>query len=95
MNASLQKQLDKLLDDQRKQNLAAYKKPSGKAAAEEQYNFLKGWAKKKPITKVGGDESTFWKCGKWMSKISPQEIAGMEKYGFAVREGDILKLKES
>jgi hypothetical protein len=84
--------LDKLLEEQRRENEAAALVPCSEEQARKQHEFLKSWAKKKPITKYGGEESTFWKCGKFMTKIHPGEIAGMVKYGYAVRDGNTLRL---
>ena len=93
MNAVASAMLDKMLNEQRRQNERATKVSCTKECAQWQYDFLKGWAKKKPIVKFGDESSTFWKSGKWMTKIPPQDIVGMVKHGLAVRDGNRLILK--
>jgi hypothetical protein len=84
--------IDAMLEEQRNENVKAAAKPCDLATAQAQHAFLKGWAKKKPITKYGDESSTFWKAGKWMTKIPPGEVTGMIKHGLAVRDVNILRL---
>ena len=85
--------LDRMLAEQAEENRVAASKPCSQAQAKKSAKFLKGWAKGKPITKwMPGDASTMWKCGKWMTKIEPSELAGLVKYGFAKRIGDTLTI---
>ena len=81
--------LDKLLDEQRQENERAFGKPCSAARAKEQFDFLKRWARGKPVTKVD-DSSTFWRAGRQMTMIPPQEVAGMIRHGFANFDGDVL-----
>jgi len=46
-------------------------------------NFLDGWAKSKPISKISA-ESTFHKSGKWMTKIDTDMSEALREAGFAV-----------
>ena len=91
-NAEANAMLDKMLEKQRKENEKAALQPCALEFARSEAKYLAGWSKGKPITKFGDESSTFWKSGKWMTKISPQHIAGMIKHGFAVREGNTLRL---
>lgn len=50
--------------------------------ALKQALFLDGWAKGKPITKAG-DDTTFHKSGKWMTKIDPAMSTALREHGFA------------
>lgn len=46
-------------------------------------DFLDGWAKTKPISKLSAD-STFHKCGKWMTKIDVEMSAALREAGYVV-----------
>ena len=89
-NVEADKLLDKMLAKQTKENLAAAKKPCNEERAKAEAAYLKKWARKRPIIKVGGEESTFWKCGKFMTKIEPGVVTGMVKHCLAVRINDRL-----
>ncbi len=84
--------LDGMLVKQRARNIKAAAKPCSYAIALRQATFLKGWSKGKPIVKFGDETTKFWKCGKWMTQIPPQEVYGMVAHGFAKLDGDILTL---
>lgn len=45
--------------------------------------FLDGWAKSKMISKISAD-STFHKCGKWMTKIDAEMSAALRNAGYVV-----------
>jgi len=91
----------KLMADVAKKNNAEeakVKKPSREAAAAEAA-WLKKWSKGKPICRVSSD-SSFWKAGKWMHKMSFKVVDALVEYGLAEisgpgsREGGcILKIK--
>ena len=84
--------LDKMLEKQRKENEKAALVACTKEKAISEHKFLLGWSKGKPLTKFGDESSTFWKCGKWMSKIHPSVVTGLLKHGLATRDGSTLML---
>lgn len=91
--ASVNAMLDKMIVKQTAENDRAAKKPCSKMDAQKSRDFLLGWSKGRPIVKLtSGNSDTFWKCGKWMTKISPQEVSGMVKHGFAIVEFGTMKL---
>lgn len=74
------------MDKQRTAEQVKYKVRPGEAA--EQAKFLKGWSKGKPISKQDPNStSTFWKCGKWMTKIEPKVVQEMLKLNLIERQG--------
>ncbi len=60
------------------------------AEAQKHAAFLKKWCKGKPIMRMPG--SNFFSAGKWMTKITPEMIAGMEAAGYAELLGSRLVL---
>lgn len=84
--------LDTLVAKAGKENRAREAKspaPSKEQALKEA-SFLKGWSKGKPIIRVSED-STFWQCGKYMTKITFKEANALQKYGLATLTGDPKK----
>ena len=49
---------------------------------EKEAAFLKKWSKGKPI-RLHQPGSTFWACGKFMTKLEPETVDGLVAAGFA------------
>lgn len=60
-------------------------------SVERQAHFLANWSKGKPITRLCRG-SAFWKCGKWMTKITDDEVNELVAAGLATRCGDTLSV---
>jgi hypothetical protein len=72
--------LDKMLAKQAKEDaLVTFTQEE----IENQAVFLLGWAKGKKISKFGAT-GNFYKCGKFMTSMKPQMIAGLLKAEFVV-----------
>jgi hypothetical protein len=85
--------LERIIAEQEKENRKLAETPCSKDVAERQVAFLKGWAKKKPIRKVGGlYESKLWQAGKWMTQIPANEVTGIVTHGLGKLEGSTLVL---
>jgi hypothetical protein len=80
--------MNKLLAKIGRENRAAEAKVkcSPKQAAELA-NFLRGWAKGKPIVRQDTD-ATFWAAGKWMTKLAWPQVKAMSDAGLIVVTGD-------
>lgn len=65
------------------------------AQVESEAAFLKGWARSKPIIKVGGDGNSFWRCGTRMTKLSPKTVTALVKAGYATLDNGILTMVRS
>lgn len=82
------KLIEKLLNERRAENAKAAQSCTKEEAAKYA-SFLHGWAKKKPITKWDrSGASNFWACGKNMSKIEPELVNGLVKFGHVTLSED-------
>lgn len=84
----------KKVGDENKARYAAEPEPNEADVAKEA-KFLKGWAKKKAITKVGGDDNSFWKCGSRMTKLSPKMVDALVKHEYATKSGNSLTMTDN
>lgn len=55
--------------------------PHDKVVAEAK--FLKGWSKGKSIV-LYDNATSYYKCGKWLSKVTPKMVAALLEGGYAV-----------
>jgi hypothetical protein len=70
------------------ENIAAEKKVKcTPKQAVELANFLRGWAKGKPIVRQDS-AATFWAAGKWMTKLAWPQVVAMRDAGLIHISGD-------
>jgi hypothetical protein len=74
------------IEDDNRARYAAQPKPTAKQVTE-MAAFLRGWARRKPIIKVGGDGNSFWKCGSRMTQLQPKMVAALVAAGHATPDG--------
>lgn len=55
--------------------------------------FLLNWSKGKQIKKQ--PNSSFHKCGKWMTKITPQDSQALRDSGLAVGNAESFKMNKT